>query len=45
MARPIDAGGIGPSIYASVMLGKVVAHAIEANDTSEEGCGNTTWNT
>ncbi len=37
MARPIDAGGIGPSIYASVMLGKVVAQAIEANDTSEEG--------
>ncbi len=37
MARPIDAGGIGPSIYASVMLGKVAAHAIEANDTSEEG--------
>ncbi len=36
MARPIDAGGIGPSIYASVMLGKTVAHAIEANDTSEE---------
>ena len=37
MARPIDAGGIGPAIYASVMLGKTVAHAIEANDTSEEG--------
>lgn len=37
MARPIDAGGIGPSIYASVMLGRTVAHAIEANDTSEEG--------
>ena len=37
MARPIDAGGIGPSIYASVMLGRVVAEAIEANDTSEEG--------
>jgi digeranylgeranylglycerophospholipid reductase len=36
MARPIDAGGIGPAIYASVMLGRVVAHAIEANDTSEE---------
>jgi flavin-dependent dehydrogenase len=35
MARPIDAGGIGPAIYASVMLGKVVAQAIEANDTSE----------
>jgi len=37
MARPIDAGGIGPSIYASVMLGKVVARSIEANDTSEDG--------
>jgi digeranylgeranylglycerophospholipid reductase len=36
MARPIDAGGIGPSIYASVMLGRVVARALEANDTSEE---------
>ncbi len=36
MARPIDAGGIGPAIYASVMLGKVVAQAIEANDTSED---------
>jgi digeranylgeranylglycerophospholipid reductase len=36
MARPIDAGGIGPSIYASVMLGRVIAHAIEANDTSED---------
>ena len=36
MARPIDAGGIGPSIYASVMLGKVVAQSIEANDTSED---------
>jgi digeranylgeranylglycerophospholipid reductase len=37
MARPIDAGGIGPSIYASVMLGRAVAQAIEANDASEEG--------
>jgi digeranylgeranylglycerophospholipid reductase len=36
MARPIDAGGIGPAIYASVMLGRVVARAIEANDTSEQ---------
>lgn len=36
MARPIDAGGIGPAIYASVMLGRVIAHSIEANDTSEE---------
>ena len=37
MARPIDAGGIGPSIYASVILGKVVAEAFEANDVSEAG--------
>jgi flavin-dependent dehydrogenase len=36
MARPIDAGGIGPSIYASVMLGKVAAEAVQADDTSEE---------
>lgn len=36
MARPIDAGGIGPAIYASVMLGRAVAHAIEARDTSEQ---------
>jgi digeranylgeranylglycerophospholipid reductase len=35
MARPIDAGGIGPAIYASVMLGKVAARALEAGDTSE----------
>lgn len=35
MARPIDAGGIGPAIYASVMLGRAVAKALEANDTSE----------
>jgi flavin-dependent dehydrogenase len=37
MPRPIDAGGIGPSIYSSVILGRVVAHALEANDTSEAG--------
>ena len=35
MARPIDAGGISPSIYASVILGKVVANALEGNDVSE----------
>lgn len=35
MARPIDAGGIGPAIYASVMLGRAVAQALEANDTGE----------
>lgn len=37
MPRPIDAGGIGPSLYASVILGRVVVEAIEANDVSEEG--------
>ncbi|MDJ0270409.1 MAG: NAD(P)/FAD-dependent oxidoreductase [Aigarchaeota archaeon] len=36
MPRPIDAGGIGPSLYASVILGRVVAEAVEANDVSEE---------
>ncbi|MEM3670174.1 MAG: NAD(P)/FAD-dependent oxidoreductase [Thermoprotei archaeon] len=37
MPRPIDAGGIGPAIYGSVILGKTVAKALEAGDTSEEG--------
>jgi flavin-dependent dehydrogenase len=37
MPRPIDAGGIGPSIYSSVILGRVVSEALEANDTSEAG--------
>ncbi|MGA2874258.1 MAG: NAD(P)/FAD-dependent oxidoreductase [Nitrososphaerales archaeon] len=36
MARPVDAGGMGPAIYAGVILGKIVAQAIEANDTSEQ---------
>jgi len=35
MPRPIDAGGISPSIYGGTILGKVVAEAIEAEDTSE----------
>jgi hypothetical protein len=35
MARPIDAGGISPSIYGGTVLGKVVAEAVEAGDTSE----------
>jgi digeranylgeranylglycerophospholipid reductase len=37
LPRPLDAGGIGPSMYASVILGKTVAHALEANDVSQEG--------
>ncbi|MCX8203304.1 MAG: NAD(P)/FAD-dependent oxidoreductase [Nitrososphaeria archaeon] len=37
MPRPIDAGGIGPALYASVILGRTLAEAIEANDVSEAG--------
>ncbi|MDA4134398.1 MAG: NAD(P)/FAD-dependent oxidoreductase [Thaumarchaeota archaeon] len=36
LPRPLDAGGIGPSMYAGVILGKVVAHALEAKDYSQE---------
>jgi len=35
MPRPIDAGGISPAIYGGTILGKVVAGALEAGDTSE----------
>jgi digeranylgeranylglycerophospholipid reductase len=37
MPRPIDAGGIGPAIYASAIAGSVIAEALEAHDTSERG--------
>jgi len=37
MPRPIDAGGIGPAIYASTIAGSVAAGAIESNDVSEHG--------
>ncbi|MCS7142859.1 MAG: NAD(P)/FAD-dependent oxidoreductase [Aigarchaeota archaeon] len=37
MPRPIDAGGMGPALYASVILGKVLVEAVESNDTSEDG--------
>ena len=37
MPRPIDAGGIGPAIYAGTIAGKVVAEALQKNDTSERG--------
>jgi len=37
MPRPIDGGGIGPAIYASVIVGRVIAGALEAKDTSEAG--------
>lgn len=36
MPRPIDAGGISPAIYGGTILGKVIAKAIESNDTSTE---------
>ncbi len=35
MPRPIDAGGISPSIYGGTILGKVVAEALEAGDAGE----------
>ncbi len=37
MPRPIDAGGISPSIYGATILGRVAAKAIEAGDASEGG--------
>ncbi len=37
MPRPLDAGGMGPAMYASMILGKTVARALEANDVSQEG--------
>jgi flavin-dependent dehydrogenase len=37
MPRPIDAGGIGPSLYGGTILAKVAVEAVEASDTSEEG--------
>lgn len=35
MPRPIDAGGISPSIYGGSILGKVAVEAVEAGDASE----------
>lgn len=37
MPRPIDAGGIGPAIYASSIAGSVVSEALETGDVSERG--------
>lgn len=37
MPRPVDAGGIGPTVYASVIAGSVIAEALEAADTTERG--------
>lgn len=37
MPKPIDAGGIGPALIAGTILGKCVAHSLEANDVTESG--------
>jgi len=36
MPRPIDAGGIGPTIVASVIAGRTIAKALEGGDASQE---------
>jgi len=35
MPRPIDAGGMGPALYASVVLGRSIVESIESGDVSE----------
>jgi len=40
MPRPIDAGGLGPSLYGSVILGRNIVRAIEENDVSQDGLWN-----
>ncbi|WP_338140699.1 NAD(P)/FAD-dependent oxidoreductase [Candidatus Nitrosotenuis aquarius] len=37
MPKPLDAGGIGPALIAGTIIGKNVAHAIEAGDVTEKG--------
>ncbi|MEM1518305.1 MAG: NAD(P)/FAD-dependent oxidoreductase [Nitrososphaerota archaeon] len=37
MPRPIDAGGMGPALYASVVLGRTLVESIESGDVSENG--------
>ncbi len=37
MPRPIDAGGIGPALEASIILGKCLTEAIESGDVSQKG--------
>jgi len=36
MPRPIDAGGIGPTIVASIIAGRTIAKALEAGDSSQD---------
>ncbi len=37
MPRPIDAGGIGPALEASIILGRHLVEAIEMGDVSQAG--------
>ena len=40
LPRPIDAGGIGPGIFASVIAGKTIANALHAEDYSQKNLWN-----
>lgn len=40
LPRPIDAGGIGPGIFASVIAGKTIATALQAEDYSQSSLWN-----
>ncbi|NSL74584.1 MAG: NAD(P)/FAD-dependent oxidoreductase [Thaumarchaeota archaeon] len=40
LPRPIDAGGIGPGIFASVIAGKTIANALQAKDYSQSSLWN-----
>ena len=37
MPKPLDAGGIGPALVASTIIGKVTVDAIESGDVTERG--------
>lgn len=36
MAKPLDAGGMGPAFFSGTLAGKRAAEAVEANDSSEK---------
>ena len=40
LPRPIDAGGIGPGIFASVIAGKIIANALQVKDFSQHSLWN-----
>ncbi len=40
MPRPIDAGGMGPAIYGSTILGRTIVKALQSEDVSEKGLWN-----